>query len=149
MEAMNIEEIIRSRRTIKKFKQDPISLHTIKALLDLAIWAPNHKMREPWRFITFLEEGKQHLVDVIKSEKEKGKFARPMKPERYEQLCAIPAFVVVVMPVDPRPTIFEEDFAAVSACIQNFQLVAWARGIGVLWNTDQTIYSLLFMRKSV
>lgn len=101
-------------------------------------------MREPWRFIAFLDEGKQHLVEVLKNEKEKGKFPRPMKPERLEQLLSIPAFVVVVMQADPRPMIFEEDFAAVSACIQNFQLAAWERGIGMLWNTDPTIYSPTF-----
>ncbi|WP_353738263.1 nitroreductase family protein [Peribacillus asahii] len=141
---LTVEEVIRSRRTIKKFKKDPISLDTLKELLDIAIWAPNHKMREPWRFIAFLGEGKQHLVEVLKNEKEKGKFPRPMKPERLEQLLSIPAFVVVVMQADPRPMIFEEDFAAVSACIQNFQLAAWERGIGMLWNTDPTIYSPTF-----
>lgn len=140
----NVEEVIRSRRTIKRFKKDPISLDTIKELLDIAIWAPNHKKREPWRFIVFLDEGKQHFVEILKREKEKGKFSRSMKPERVEQLLSVPAFVVVVMPVDPRQNIFEEDFAAVNACIQNFQLAAWERGIGMLWNTEPTIYSPTF-----
>ena len=139
-----VEEIIRSRRTIKKFKKDAIPLETIKELLDIAVWAPNHKMREPWRFIAFVEEGKQHLINILKSEKEKGKFPRPMKPEKLEQLLAVPAFVVVVMSVDPRPNIFEEDYAAVSACIQNLQLAAWERGIGMLWSTDQVMYNPTF-----
>ncbi|KAA0546055.1 nitroreductase [Bacillus sp. BGMRC 2118] len=142
--SVTVEEVIRSRRTIKVFKKDPISIDTLKELLDIAIWAPNHKMREPWRFIAFLEDGKLHLINVLKREKEKGKFPRPMKPEKEEQLLSVPAFVVVVMPVDPRPTIFEEDYAAVSACIQNFQLAAWEKGIGMLWSTDQTIYSKAF-----
>ncbi|MBP2242930.1 nitroreductase [Cytobacillus eiseniae] len=141
---LTVEAGIRSRRTIKKFKTEPISLEMIKELLDIAIWAPNHKLREPWRFIAFLDEGKQLLVDGLRKEKEKGKFPRPMKPERVEHLLSIPAFVVVVMQVDPRPMIFEEDFAAVSACIQNFQLAAWERGIGMLWSTDQAMYSPTF-----
>jgi len=140
----SVEEIIRSRRSIKRFKKDPISLDTIKELLDIAVWAPNHKMREPWRFIAFLDEGKQALVEVLKSEKEKGRGARPMKPEKVEQWLSIPAFVVVVMPVDPRPQVFEEDYAAVSACVQNLQLAAWERGIGMLWNTEPTNYSPTF-----
>lgn len=139
-----IEEVIRSRRTIKRFKKDQVTLELIKELLDIAVWAPNHKMREPWRFIAFLDEGKKHLAEILKNEKEKGKFSRPMNQEKFERLLSIPAFVVVVMQVDPRPNIFQEDFAAVSACIQNFQLVAWERGIGMLWNTDQTIYSPTF-----
>ena len=137
-------DLICSRRTIKHFKEDPISIDVIKELLSIAVWAPNHKMREPWRFIAFLDEGKEQLINAWKQDKESGKFPRPMKPEKFEQLKKIPAFIVVVMPVDPRPTIFEEDLAAASACIQNLQLVAWERGIGMLWNTDNSIYSPVF-----
>ena len=139
-----IEQVIRSRRTIKRFKEDPISLDVIRELLDIAIWAPNHKMREPWRFIAFVDEGKKQLIEALKQEKEQGRAPRPMKPEKEQQMYTVPAFIVVVMPVDPRQAIFEEDFAAVSALIQNFQLAAWNRGIGTLWNTDQAIYSPTF-----
>ena len=98
-------------------------------------------MREPWRFIAFMDEGKKQLVQLLKRDKERGKMAKPMKQAKIEHLLSIPAYVVVIMPVDPRPMVFEEDFAAVSACIQNFQLAAWERGIGMLWNTDSAIYS--------
>ena len=33
-----VEQAIRSRRTIKKFKKDPISLGIIKELLEIASW---------------------------------------------------------------------------------------------------------------
>lgn len=136
-----VAEAIRTRRTIKKFKEDAVSLELIQELLEIAMWAPNHKMREPWRFMAFVDEGKEQLVECLKADKLRGRDAQPMKPAKAEHLLSTPLFVAVVMPVDPRPMIFEEDFAAVSALIQNFQLAAWERGVGVLWNTMSTIYS--------
>ena len=139
-----IEELIRSRRTIKQFKPDPISIETMKELLEVASWAPNHKLREPWQFKLFTGEGKEKLVTAWQAAKETGKGARPMNPEKLEQLKQIPLFVVVTMPVDPRQQVFEEDFAAVGAYIQNLLLAAWGRGIGSLWNTEPVIYSPVF-----
>lgn len=51
-----IEEIICSRRTIKQFKSDPISIETIKELLEVAVWAPNHKLHEPCSIPLFSSE---------------------------------------------------------------------------------------------
>ena len=142
-----IAELIRSRRTIKKFKNEPVELDIITELLEVATWAPNHKMREPWRFIAVVDEGRERLVQWLKEEKERGKRAQPMTESKIAYLHSIPAFVAVVMPVDPRPMIFEEDHSAVSALVQNFQLAAWERGIGMLWNTDSSIYSPEFHKK--
>lgn len=139
--AFPVEQAIRSRRTIKKFKQDSVTIEQIKEILDIAIWAPNHKMREPWRFIAFVDEARNTFVDLLKSESEKGKNPQPMKQAKIDHWLSIPAYVVVVMEEDPRPQVWEEDFAAVSALIQNFQLAAWERGIGMLWNTNAAIYS--------
>lgn len=136
-----VAEAIRTRRTIKKFKQEPVPMALIQELLDVAVWAPNHKMREPWRFMAFVDEGKEQLVTFLQEDKSRGRHAQPMKPAKVEHLLTTPVFVAVVMPVDPRPAIFEEDLAAVSALIQNFQLAAWERGVGVLWNTMSSIYS--------
>ena len=139
-----IEELIRSRRTIKQFKPDPISIETMKELLEVASWAPNHKLREPWQFKLFTGDGKEKLLSAWQAAKEDGKGARPMKPEKLEQLKQIPLFIVVTMPVDPRQQVFEEDFAAVSAYIQNLLLAAWDLGIGSQWNTESVIYSPIF-----
>ena len=54
---------------------------------------------------------------------------------------AIPCYVVVVADEDPRAKNREEDYAAVCALIQNFQLAAWERGLGVAWITDNYISS--------
>lgn len=136
-----VETAIRSRRSIKKFKPDTVPMNVIEELLDIAIWAPTHKMREPWRFIVITDEARKSFVNILKSESEKGRHAKPMKESKIEHWLSIPAYIVVVMEEDPRQTIWDEDYAAVSALIQNFQLAGWEKGVGTLWNTTSTIYS--------
>lgn len=136
-----VEAAIRGRRTIKKFKPDPIALEQITELLDIAVWAPNHKMREPWRFIVLLDEARETLVEALQFESSKDRDAVPMKQAKVDHWLSIPAYVVVVMEEDPRQHQWDEDYAAVSALIQNFQLAGWERGIGMLWNTNKHIYS--------
>lgn len=140
-EQFPVQRAIFERRTIKKFKPDAIPLETLEQLLDVAVWAPNHKMREPWRFIIITGNARASFVRILEEESLKGKDAVPMKEAKIAHWLSIPAYVVVVQQEDPRPQIREEDFAAVSALIQNFQLAAWEQGIGTLWNTNKHIYN--------
>ena len=137
----HVEKIIRERRSIKKFKPDAISVEQIKELLNIAIWAPNHKMREPWRFIVVLDEARETFVEALRFESTKGRDAVPMKDAKVAHWLSIPAYVVIVMEEDPRQHTWDEDYGAVSALIQNFQLAAWEKGIGMLWNTNKYIYT--------
>lgn len=137
--SQSIQQVIKERRTIKRFKQTAVPMETIEELLTLATYAPNHKLREPWYFHVFIDEGKNKLIQAWKDAKESGKFPRPMKEEKLAQLKNVPVFIVVTMPLEPQHQLFEEDFAAVSASIQNFMLAAWEKEIGVLWNTNDVI----------
>ncbi|RAV23281.1 nitroreductase family protein [Paenibacillus contaminans] len=127
-----VAEAIRNRRTVKRFKLEPVPESLILELLDIAVWAPNHKLREPWRFALFVEEGKQVVVDAI--------IANAMKKRDPEQLMKIPAFLTVMIEEDSRQKELEEDMLAAGTLIQNFQLAAWERGIGVTWLTEPFTY---------
>src|SRR5271167_300449 len=48
--AMDVEDAIRSRRTHKAFAPEPVAREVVDELLDLALWAPNHHLTNPWRF---------------------------------------------------------------------------------------------------
>lgn len=130
-EMFPLSQIIKQRRSVRQFKTDPVSVDLIRELLDIAVWAPTHGMREPWRFIVFADEGKRVLAEAIAKY---GKKARDP-----EILMQIPLYLMVVMKEDPRQREWEEDYAAVSTCIQNFQLAAWERGLGVVWKTGPVI----------
>ena len=47
---MDTEAAIRGRRTHKAYGREPVDRHTVEELLDLARFAPNHHVTEPWRF---------------------------------------------------------------------------------------------------
>jgi nitroreductase len=46
----SLSEVVRTRRTTKAFGSEPLDRATLEELLDLARWAPNHHLTNPWRF---------------------------------------------------------------------------------------------------
>ena len=47
---MQVEEAIRTRRTIKAYAGRPVERRVLDELFELARWAPNHHLTQPWRF---------------------------------------------------------------------------------------------------
>ena len=47
---MDVEKAIRTRRTHKAFSPVPLDAATLDGLFELASWAPNHNLTNPWRF---------------------------------------------------------------------------------------------------
>jgi nitroreductase len=125
------------------FKNDPIPNELLLELLNVAIWAPTHGNRQPWRFILYTGEGRFAFANAVigtysAEEKEKNGAIR------FEYFTTIPAHLLIVMPEDPRQKQWEEDFAAACCLIQNFQLAAWEKGIGVVWKTNNFIFDPRF-----
>lgn len=142
MAKTEIDELIMSRRSIKTFKPDPVSADEVVELLNIAKWAPNHKLTQPWRFLLFSGEGKEKFIQAFVASQPKDKAEATEKKAQYYR--EIPMHLVVIMPEDPRMKTREEDYGAVAAMIQNFQLAAWARGIGMIWRTSDFIHHPAF-----
>ncbi|MEA2398543.1 MAG: hypothetical protein QOK25_2099, partial [Thermoleophilaceae bacterium] len=47
---MQLREAIRSRRTHKAYRPEPVDRATLEDVFELARWAPNHHLTNPWRF---------------------------------------------------------------------------------------------------
>jgi nitroreductase len=45
-----LEEAIRTRRTHKAYGPEPVDRRMLEELFELARWAPNHHLTNPWRF---------------------------------------------------------------------------------------------------
>lgn len=144
-EVQAIDNLIKGRRSIKKFKTDVVSVDEMIEILEVAKWAPNHKITEPWRFLLYSEEGKNEFVDAYLKTQTSSDGTVPEKAiKKANYFKQIPLHLVVVMPEDPRQKTWDEDYGAVSAMIQNIQLAAWARGIGMIWRTNDWIYNPIF-----
>jgi nitroreductase len=50
LQRMELERAIRTRRTHKAFAPEPIEPEVLARLFELARWAPNHHLTNPWRF---------------------------------------------------------------------------------------------------
>ncbi|RIE00695.1 nitroreductase family protein [Cohnella faecalis] len=119
-----VAQLIRDRRTVRQFREDPVPQLLITKLLDIACWAPNHGFREPWRFIQYRGEARRTFAESVVAtfsaeEKEKN------GDRRLAYYMDIPVHLIVVAKEDPRAKQREEDFAAVCCWIQNF---SWRLG---------------------
>src|SRR5699024_1923711 len=104
-------------------------------LLEVAIWAPTHGMRQPWRFIFVGEDQKADFANKV---------AASYPEERQENREAFMnepnAFLVVIMEESKNIKQWDENYSATSSMIQNFWLLAWEKQLGVVWKTNPHIY---------
>lgn len=123
---MDVDEAIRTRRTHKAYGSEPVSRETLDELFDLARWAPNHNLTNPWRFRVLGPESLARLKGAA-GEEAAGKLDRA------------PTLVVasVVEGVDPVQN--EEDYAAASVAAYIVLLAAHARGLAGYWRTPEVL----------
>lgn len=145
--ATTVAELIKQRRTVRVFKKDPVSTELLIELLNVAVWAPNHQHREPWRFILFTGEGKARVGQAM-LQAYSGEDREKIGTRKLEFFMNVPVHLVVIQKEDPRQKVWDEDYAAVACLIQNFQLAAWERGLGVMWRTNSYNYDPTF-RESI
>lgn len=120
--AGEVERAIRGRRTHKAFGPEPVPRQVIEELLELARWAPNHHLTEPWRFRVLGPESLRRLQEACGS-------AESVKLER------APTLVVATCVVTGEPAQDEEDLHAVASAVYAVLLAAHARGLAGYWRT--------------
>lgn len=143
-----VADVIRTRRTIHLFEPGRVpSKEEILTAIDLARWAPNHFLTEPWRFYLIgrrTAEAIAHLNAELVTAK-RGESAGKAKLERWLE---IPAWMAVTCRNSDDAVRQKEDYAACCCAVQNLQLYLWSRGIGVKWTTgdvtrSERIYEIL------
>ena len=59
-------ELIRARRSIRRFSDRAVSREDIAHLLEAARWAPSNHNRQPWKFLVIQDKQQiQHLAEVV------------------------------------------------------------------------------------
>lgn len=128
--------IIRERRAIKKSYTDKeVTEEVVRDLLDSAMWAPTHGMRQPWRFIFV---GADELPDFAK--KVASTYPEERRQNREDYLNEPNAILVAIMEDSDIEKTRDENFGAIASMIQNFWLLAWEKQLGVVWKTNPHIY---------
>lgn len=132
-----LDDIIRGRRTIHVFESTPAPpTEEVLHAIDLARWAPNHFLTEPWRFHLLGRESAEAIAHLNASlvEKARGEAAGRAKLERWLE---IPGWLAVTCARSTDEKRQQEDYAACCCAVQNLQLVLWSRGIGTKWTTGE------------
>lgn len=131
---MSIDDTIRSRRSIKEFTNREMAREDIEALLEAVVYAPNHRMTQPWRFYVLGPEARYAYGAALGARKAK-RIEDPDAAAAVLEKVAVthrdlPCMLVVAVVQDDNPEIREEDYASVFMGIQNLSLCAEARGLG-------------------
>ncbi|MBY0011954.1 nitroreductase family protein [Paenibacillus typhae] len=111
---MSIMDIIKTRRSVKQFKPDPVSEADLLSWLEAASYAPNHRMNEPWEFIILGAETRAEL-------KHKTDFG------------GAPVVLALLSKSAATPFERDENVMAVSCFAQNLLLAAHEAGAGAYW----------------
>ena len=62
---METIECIKTRQSIRKFKQDPVARETIMDLLETARWSPSYKNSQPWEIVILSGKSKEAVTKLM------------------------------------------------------------------------------------
>jgi nitroreductase len=122
---MDLEHAIRSRRTHKAYRPEPVDRAVLDELFDLARWAPNHNLTNPWRFRVLGPRALERLKAV----------AEEVKPGSARKLDRAPTLVAACARQAGDPVQDREDLLASAVAAYIVLLAGHARGLGGYWRT--------------
>jgi coenzyme F420-0:L-glutamate ligase / coenzyme F420-1:gamma-L-glutamate ligase len=147
----DLHQFLRSRRSIRIYKKDPVSSEIIHKILETAVYAPSAHNLQPWRFLILTASNdKSRLAEALA-----GKFRQDMindaVPEKYIQVRVgstirrtREAPVIIILCRDKKEVKLQPDavrtqvetlMAIQSVALAGLQLLlaAHAEGLGAAW----------------
>lgn len=128
--------LIRGRRSVDRFRAgecpDP---SLIQEAIEVARWAPNHHLTEPWRFYLIGPHTQSAIVELNASmvAARRGAEAADAKRQRWQ---AVPGWLAVGCRADPDdPVTAREDYAACACAVQNLMLYLHSAGVATKWTS--------------
>ena len=112
---MEVYEALRTRRTVREFKPDPVTDESLAKLLSAARWSPSSRNQQPWRFIVIRD--RDTLVKLGETAGSGGFLARA------------PLAIAIAMEDADQPHM------DAGRTLQQMELVAWSEGMGTCFVT--------------
>jgi nitroreductase len=145
---MNTLDAIAARRSIRKFKAEPVSAELLETVFRAALQAPSGKNKQPWRWVVVSGDRRKDLVRLMREGLAKVKAAgrstgsAEWSAKIIEQ-APVTAFVFNASGLSPwEPHSVEQmidavvDVQSIGAATQNLLLAAQDQGLGSLWICD-------------
>lgn len=140
----DILQAIRHRRSVfpGQYTGESVNADVIEQLLELATWAPTHRLTQPWRFKIFHGAGLQTLsqymlehYDANTAEADRSEMKRKKAGSNPLRAGAV---IAIVLARDPEERIPEwEELASVACAVENMWIAASAMGYGAYWSTPR------------
>ena len=133
----NIADIVKSRRSIRKYFNKPVPKEIVDKLIEAAKWAPSGMNEQPWGFIVvqdklLIKELSDRSIPYISKVIEENP-----KLIRYKKRMAVKDFSIfyhapcVIIILGRRDAFSYQNACAMAA--ENLMLTAWSMGIGSCW----------------
>jgi nitroreductase len=119
---VNLEDAVKSRRTHKAYRSEPVDREVLNELFELARWAPNHNLTNPWRFRVLGPEALGRLKEAAGA-------------EGAAKLDRAPTLVLVTVRQTGDAVQDEEDLCATAVATYIVLLAAHGRGLAGYWRT--------------
>jgi coenzyme F420-0:L-glutamate ligase / coenzyme F420-1:gamma-L-glutamate ligase len=148
----NIQSIILSRRSVRRYQQDrPVPRDVLENILTAASWAPSAHNRQPWRFAVSTSPDVRRELATAMGNRLRADLMADHAPQEviekdvsrsFSRISSAPALVMVCMTMsdmdtypDQRRTAAERLMAVQSTAlaVQNLLLAAHAEGLGACW----------------
>ena len=122
---VTLETLIRTRRTHKAYAPEPVDRATLLELFELARWAPNHHLTNPWRFRVLGPQARDLLAREAELE----------QPGSARKLERAPTLIVVGVELQGDSSQQHDDLLAAAVAAYIVLLAAHARGLAGYWRT--------------
>ena len=141
---MELTEAIRKRRSVRRYREEPVSEELLRELLELACWAPSAENEQPWYFVALTseeelrnlqttmeqvaEETKTHLEELL------SKHPRIVgqTTEFLRRLGGAPVCILAFLQRD-YGELRDSMLESTAAAIQTLLLAARERELGTCW----------------
>ena len=134
---VSVYEALYRRRMSWQLSSAPVSRETIDRMLAAAVWAPNHRLTEPWRFFVVEKDTPMRIkVADLAYEYSMQRNNNPERAAAGRQAVLDPPFLVYVYCVPgPNEETTQENYGAVCCAAHNISLAGVAEGLAVTWET--------------
>lgn len=134
----NFYDLVRQRRSIRRYKPEPVPREVIERLLEAAMWAPSGKNMQNWRFFVLQGEYRDRYLQYSQKSWESIRplLEKRLKPSLYQfterffyTLGGAPVVIFAYNQPDPEENP-QTSMGTVYMAIQNLLLAAEYEGLG-------------------
>jgi nitroreductase len=139
---MDLTEAILTRRSIRKFKPDPVPREILEKILKLSMCAPSGMNTQPWEYVVVSGEKRDGLIEIISTSIKfiDGRLKTLFKEKMqniihgfFKDLGGAPVVVLVLTGIHSKGYVNDSAVQSVAAMVQNLSLLAHAEGLGSCW----------------